>query len=319
MLQLKHRWMMVPLLVGGIAFSGMLSLAEAQQASTGNVRLRVARFWRGEGRTLLEGVVGLPLAREPRSLEFSVRDNTGKVLHTEAWTDSARTAMSGLSSATVATKFELVLMPGTYTVVARSTEGSRTDSASVTVQAFDAAPMMSDAVVSARMRALQQGEAPDASEMQRGRYAIQRGAQVTVLPAEPRLWYYLELYPQQSDSIADLWFRVLPEGKDSPLVRVNRKVRVSERGTVDAASMVVQGLPPGNYRLVISGKSGGRDEQRETQFSMASIDVVASAPVALGSGPSESTLYDRYFTSANRPDAEINSIIESLIVAAPGE
>jgi GWxTD domain-containing protein len=314
--------MAIPLVMSGVAFSGAgVATAEAQETQN-DVMLRTARFWRGDSRTLLEGVVGLPIATTTRSVALFVRDSTGKVLHSENWTDSANANASALAAlnAESATRLELLLLPGAYTISARRTEGGQTDSATMLVRGFSEPPVLSDVMLSARMRVLGDNEEPQAYEMKRGRYAIERGARVTVLPNEPRLWYYVELYQQGADSLAQLTFRVLPPNAENALVTVNRQVKVTPRGTVDAAALVVQGLPPGQYRLVVTAKSGGREATREAMFSMASWESVpVAAAAAPGATVSESALMDRYFTLAMRSDVETNAMTEALTVSAPAD
>ena len=302
--------------MSGIAIGAVPEEASAQEA--GDLRLRTARFWRGEGRTLLEGVVGLPVAQSARTIDLVVRDSTGKVLHSETRTDSASAqavALAALNAETT-TMLELLLDPGLYHVTIRRTEGGRTDSATTQVRGFAATPVISDVVASARMRVLAAGESPSSVEMQRGRYAIERASRVTVQPSDPKLWYYLELYRgQAADSMAALEIRILPAGRDSALVRLTRDVAVGERGTVDAAAIVLQGLPPGDYRMIVTARNGDRQEIRESAFMMASFET-ATPMAAAGS---ETGIYDRYFAPAVRPDAQINQLIEALSIAAPGE
>ena len=305
--------------MGGAAFSGAAKQAEAQQTEGSAVHLRIARFWRGEGRTLLQGVVGVPMAQSVRSVDVTVRDSTGKVLLTEAWTDSANAQAAALAGrAEAATTLEMLLDPGLYNVVVHTSEGASSDSTRMAVRGFAAAPVMSDVIVSASMRVLAENEKPLSAEMQRGRYAIERGATVTVLPSTPRLWYYVELYRQGADSVAQLELQVLRQNADTPLVRITRNVQVNPRGTVDAAAVVVQGLPPGDYRLRVKASSGGREETRESTFRMASIQT---APLAAGpsANATEASIFERYFTLAARSDAEINQIVDAMTVGTPGE
>lgn len=315
--------MAIPLALSGIAFSGMAARAEAQQQASA-VRVRAARFWRGESRTLLEGIVGFPVAREARAVELTVRDSTGQTLYNEAWTDSAHAQAAVLSSMKAETTMpvEVVLRPGLYSVAVNTSEAGRADSTVIEVRGFSEAPVLSDVVISPGMRMLAEGEKPSAAEMQRGRYAIQRGSRVLLLPRDPKLWYYLELYRQGTDSVAQLEFRVTPQGKEVPLVKVTRQVAVSARGTVDAAALVVQGLPPGDYILAVTAKSGGREERREAAFTMGSFETappVLAAPVTAGGTASETALYDRYFAPAMSPDLEIVNLVEAMTVSAPGE
>jgi GWxTD domain-containing protein len=177
---------------------------------------------------------------------------------------------------------------------------------------------MSDVVVAAHMRVLSAGEEPRAAEMKRGRYAIERGARVTIVPSEPRLWYYVELYRQGADSVAQLELRVLPEGKDSALVRVTRNVAVGARGTVDAAALPIQGLPPGDYRFSITARSGGHEERREALFTMGSFETATPVAAAAPTGASESALFDRYFAPNVLSDADANDLLDALTYSAPG-
>jgi GWxTD domain-containing protein len=320
-MQLRHRWLVVPLVLSGITLSGNgIATAEAQQAPQ-DVQLRAARFWRGDNRTLLEGVVGLPIATAARSVELMVRDSSGKVLHSENWTDSANANAGALAAlnAQTSTKLELLLLPGQYDIAVRRTQAGRVDSATMHVRGFADTPVLSDVVLSARMRVLADKEEPTLAEMKRGRYAIERGARVMVLPNEPRLWYYVELYRQGADTLAQLDFRVLRGNSDSALVRVSRQVAVAPRGTVDAAALVVQGLPPGQYRLVLTARSGGREETREAEFAMGSWEQVPAIVAAPGATVPETALLDRYFTLAVSPDALINDLAEALTVSAPGD
>src|SRR5687768_10779487 len=106
--------MAIPLVAGGIAFSAVAERAEAQQANSSDLRVRVARFWRGEGRTLLEGVIGMPIATATRTVDLTVRDSTGNVLHSETFTDSASAQAAALSAmkAQTTSMLELLLGPG---------------------------------------------------------------------------------------------------------------------------------------------------------------------------------------------------------------
>src|SRR5262245_25348551 len=224
--------MAVLLLASGTVLSAPGS-AEAQNADSSTVRLRVARLWRGEGRTLLEGVIGLPLAGAKRSVAVEVRDSTGKALYSERWEDSAHVPIPGIKAETT-TPLQVLVLPGVYTIAVRSTEPGKVDSTVTDVRAFESARVLSDVVISPSMRVLAENGAPAAGEVQRGRYAIERSTRVTILPSgEARLWYYLELYRQGADSVAQLELRVVPAGKDSAMVRVTRNVAVSARGTVD--------------------------------------------------------------------------------------
>ncbi|MGQ0814541.1 MAG: GWxTD domain-containing protein, partial [Gemmatimonadota bacterium] len=89
---------------------------------------------------------------------------------------------------------------------------------------------------------------------------------------------------------------------------------------VDAAAMVVQGLPPGDYKLSVIARSGDRQEVREAPFTMASFETAAPvAAVTPGGSASEAALYERYFAFSVRSDAEIGEMVEALTISAPGD
>src|SRR5207253_5670172 len=105
--------------------------------------------------------------------------------------------------------------------------------------------------------------------------------------------------------------------------KVNRMIAVGARGTVDAAALPIQGLPPGDYVLSLEAKSGSRSEKREAAFTMGSFDTApvaeATAPSAAPTGGvSESALYERYFSSAVASDALIGTTVEAMTVGTPG-
>ena len=309
--------MAIPLLAGGIAFSGVQKV-EAQSGP----QLRLARFWvASAGQTLLEGAVGLPFPQATRTVNVAVRDSTGKVLYNETWVDSAKAGAAAASGAQVATPLELLLKPGMYTVAVSTDEGGRRDSAISTVHAFSSAPPVSDVLVGGQLRMLATGDSGHSYEVVRGHYAITRGAQVTILPSDPRLWYYLEVYRQGNDSVAELEFKLKRPGSDAALVAAKRSIAVAGGGTVDAAAFPVQGLPPGEYVLSVEAESGGHSEKRLAPFTMGSFDTapVAAAPTgAATSGVSESALFDRYFSPAVASDAEIARVVDAMTVGTPG-
>src|SRR3569833_3065571 len=184
-----------------------------------------------------------------RTVDLEVRDSAGKSLYSETWTDSVSAQAAALKAmnAETTTPLQIILSPGRYHVQVRKMEGTAADTANLDVRGFDGAPVLSDVVVGAHMRVLAEGEQPSSAEMQRGRYAIERSTRVTVLPSESRLWYYMELYRQGADSVAQLEFRVVPEGKDtsSALVRRRRAGAGGARGAGGAAARGGRGGPPG--------------------------------------------------------------------------
>src|SRR5687768_2379382 len=67
------------------------NMAQARTVAAQSAQVDVARFWRGDGVTLLEGVVSILVGAGSTAnpqVELVIMDNAGKALHTESWTDT---------------------------------------------------------------------------------------------------------------------------------------------------------------------------------------------------------------------------------------
>ena len=327
MLTYRKHWILAGALVL-LSGSSLAAGAAVPAQMSDAVRIRLARFWRGSGQTLVEGVIGVPVrhlenAANTMRVELVVRDSSGAVLHQENWTDTiserllAVARARGTAESTRMVSF--AVRPGRYTVAAIVTRGAQRDSAQTTLQGFATAPLISDPLVSSRIRALSEQEQPGAAELKKGRLAIETGTRITVVPTEPSLWYYLELYPVGTAAVnEELEFSVQRTSGGAPLVRTQRPMTVNERGGVDAARLPLQGLPPGDYVLTVSAKVGERTEQRSAAFTMGSLE---GAPVVVtpNASASESALLEKYFATGVRNDESISRVVEALVLASPGE
>jgi GWxTD domain-containing protein len=312
------------MLLVGMPGAGAAS-ASAQSAA---VAMHFARFWRGDGQTLVEGMIALPVRAgtglsNTVQVELVVRDSASKELHREAWTDTISDRLLALARARGNAEFtrlvSFAVRPGRYTVLTRVARGAQRDSAQVALQGFAQAPIISDALVSSRIRALGANEQAGAAELKKGRFAIETGPHITIPATDPTLWYYLELYPvSPAAANVELEFAVARTSGGAPLFRTQRPIALGERGGVDAARLPLQGLPPGDYALTVTAKAGPRSEQRKAAFSMGSVQEapVVVTPAAAGA---ENVLFEKYFAPGVRPDDMINRMIEALSLASPGE
>jgi GWxTD domain-containing protein len=318
------------LLMSGAPGAGGVPSAIAQERGEA-LRIRTTRFWAGEGRTRVEAVVGVPIRGidgQPSTaqVDLVVRDANGQELTRESWTDTISERLAAVARARggteITTPISFAVREGNYTITAVAVRGNQRDSAQTTVQGFASAPLVSDLVVSSRIRALPEGEQANAAELKRGRFAIERGTRITIFPTEPRLPYYLELYPAGSAAVNEqLEFAIHRATGGDPLFRTQRPITVTERGGVDVAAVPLAGLPPGEYVLSVTAKVGDRSERREAAFTMGTLQdaPAVSAPPATSGARSESDLLDRYFSATTRTDPVIKGLVEALILAAPGE
>jgi GWxTD domain-containing protein len=302
--------------------------AAAPGTNPDGVRMRVARFWRGDGQTLVEGMIGVPVRHienggNTAQIELIVRDSAGQVLHRESWSDTISDRLLAVARERGGTEFmrpvNFAVRPGRYSVSATVLRGNRRDSAHIALQGFAAAPLISDALLSSRIRTVAAGEQVSPAELKKGRFAIDSGTRTTIFPTEPSLWYYLELYPVGTATVQEeLTFSVRRSSGGAPLFSTKRPIAVNERGGVDVAGLPLQGLPPGDFVLTITARVGERTEQRAVDFTMGTLQEapVVVTPSAAGA---ESALLDRYFSTSARDDAAINRIIEALTLASPAD
>ncbi|MEX2282300.1 MAG: GWxTD domain-containing protein [Gemmatimonadota bacterium] len=314
------------LLSSGIPATGGFSSAVAQEGDgTGGLRIRLARFWRGSGQTLVEGVIGLPVRvvdgqANTALVELLVRDSTGQVLHREAWTDTISDRIASFARARGGTELtrpvNFAVRSGRYQVTVAVTRAGQRDTAHLSIRGFAAAPLVSDILVSNRIRALAEGESAGPSEAKKGRFAIESGTRITIFPTEPKLWYYLELYPVGSAPATEqLEFAISRSSGGQPLFKTQRPMTVSEKGGVDAAGLPVAGLPPGDYVLTLTARVNDRTERRDGAFTMGTLQ---ESPVPSATG-SETDLLERYFSTAVRDDSAVSRLVEALTLASPGE
>lgn len=326
--------LLVPLLVSGAGFAVAIPAAAQNTAQShtvpsqqANAHLRVARFWRGEGVTLLEGVIGAPVGAGNTAsplVRLTISDSDGKVLLSDTMTHTVTPQLlqvaQSRSDIELSSPVTVRVRPGTYTVNVAVTRGTTVDSARTTVAAFAEAPLISDVIVSNSIRALAAGEQASNVEAAMGRFAIVRSARPALQMAEPNLWYYLELYTPAgaAGSNAELEFSVRRATGGNPLFSTKRNLALTERGGADAARLTLAGLPPGEYVLSVTAQVGARRETREAPFAMASFEAEpVAAPVATA-GNEEQT-YQTYFAPTVRTDTDVAQLVDALTVVSLGE
>ena len=332
-------------LAGGAAGPGPERLPVAVQEQQ-DVRIRHARFWRPNSRsTLVEAIVGLAVRGDaattapgmPR-VQLVVTDAAGQEIHRSSWVDTVSTAVRQMAEAQgsveLTEQLRVALLPGTYDfhVIVEATGGR--DSTVTRVEAFEDAPLLSDVLVSGGIRVLGAGESATTAEVVKGDYAIQGGSRVVLLPTRSELWYYLEMYRGDGTEPVEttLDFHVEPVTGAGPSVDLDRQILLAPPGAVDAAKLDLTGMPPGDYRLVVTATAGERSDRRTADFTIGELGtgpIVAQREVPLdgffrgyirdghSTAPGRCELSGPFTTSCAPPEG--HSGPRSVARAAPAE
>jgi GWxTD domain-containing protein len=250
-----------------------------------------------------------------------VEDEAGRQLHRESWQAQVpgAAALVSLRSTDVSTvsPLSVALRPGVYRIEVRMGAESVARSE---VHAFDAPPLLSDLVTSTSIRAAGQDEALAAGEIRKGAYAIAWSPQVRLSPADPSLWYYVELYAvaDAAPATAQLTMSILPFAGGEPLLVVRREVAIAPPGGADAGKLDVTGLPPGHYRLALEAELAGRHDRREAEFRMQEAEPEPAAAPAAGLPAVEAALFERYFSPVRMDSGRVAGAIDAMTETAPG-
>ena len=325
----RYRFGAVALLMP-VALAAAAASARAQGAPVSRaLSVDYTRYWRTPSNTLLEGLVHVDFAAlggtgaAPASVDFAVRDDQGRTLHSESWEVAVPPVAASGVKGEVSSPFTVALAPGKYTVAVRLAHGSAVDSVAVPVEAFAAVPALSDLVATKEIRVAQDSEALAGSEMRRGRYIVERDPRVLLYAGNPALSYYVELYPAPGEAQQDqVSFDVrAPDGRT--ILHTVQAAQVAGAGSPLVGRLNLAGLPAGDYRLVVSVKRGTELQERSAGFSMAPLDAVeprvaAAPPPRPAAGAGEVEVKQRYFTAEVLSDSVLKVLLDALVLAPPG-
>jgi GWxTD domain-containing protein len=324
-------------LVAALVVCGAATPALAQAQA---VRLVPVRFWRSADSTsLVEGMIGVQVVAKGDSVPaptvgLTVRDAKNNVLHEETWQQDVSKDLAGVvrgrpAGAEVTSSFAVALQRGAYSVVVRSRNANGADSVSVPVQAFEKQPLLSDMLLSPAIRVLGPNDDASSGELRRAAYAILRTPNLKLTPSNAGLWYYLEAYAPAGpvpDS-AQLNFAVVSADGSRTLFKTSRSFLLRAPGRPDVGKLDMTGLPPGDYKLVVDGKSGTREDHREAGFAMGSLADEPAPPVATAAesaaqarrSAAENATMEKYFAPGVIPDSQVVTLVDAMTLAAPGE
>ncbi|MFW6089973.1 MAG: GWxTD domain-containing protein [Gemmatimonadota bacterium] len=252
------------------------------------------RTWTGEDLTIVDGLAQVPLAMMAGGttgayrFELTVLDAEGTQLYRDSWErnlSNRAVAYTDAEASTMLEAFRFGVRPGAYEVEIRAypTDAPSVGARSVLdVAAYDERPVASDLFLADRVEPLDE-EAGGSWSITHGGFGIAAVARATVVPQEPRLFYYVEVYGEpELASAVELTASVV--GADDQVLYTTpaRTEQVPIGGLPVAGSLSLAGLPPGAYELRLElVDEDGDATTREAEFRM--LDVESSVPAASAS------------------------------------
>jgi GWxTD domain-containing protein len=256
-----------------------------QPQSTPSVEATALRFLRGDA-TMVHGICRVPFALLTEAagtneavyrVDVVVRDSAGTLLHESGWSQSVGAGLLAVAGASTVEQFAFTVTAGRYVVlvsVADSTSGqayrTRLD-----VSALPAQARLSDLLVSSAMRRATEADAvAGPGELQLGAYFVSANPRPVVMPRQPHLHYYVELYPG-TDATVSMTVRVLDSEGRTLTETAAQELSVPAAGGVAARMLDLTGLPEGGYRLELAAQFPDGEVVRSARFAMAGFETEA--------------------------------------------
>lgn len=243
----------------------------------------IYRSWQAPDVTVVNGLFRvepalLGTANCTYGVQLTVRDDKKNVLKQDQW-DGRCPEQNGNLAAALET-FTFAVTPAHYTVevsVYPQGDPARKRTRTVNVAGLPANTRASDLILAREI-----GSASDSSRtwtMRRGRTGLQTSSQIVVMPADPKLNFYMELYGEPSrplnGKITGSVRRL--DGRSLVDFRIDTLQALSV-GTPVKGSVPLDGLAPGTYTFETRIQLADTTLVRSHRFTMASPVVVASGP-----------------------------------------
>ena len=268
---------------------------------------------------MVDGLVNVPLdmlaggTTGAYRFEIAVFDEEDNQLYRDGWERrvSAQTAAymesggSGLLEA-----FRFGLFAGSYEVEVRAYPTDAPDLGVMERQplsAFQGEPVTSDLYLATRVEQIAEGAGGGSWSITHQGFGIAAAARTSILPSEPQLYYYIELYGLE-DAATPVDVAATVRSGDREVYRTpTTEVLVGPGGTPFTGHMSLSGLPPGEYELAMSIAGGEEETSRTASFRMLDAAATAVATVE-GAGSYEAD----YFASLS--DAELEETFGGVAV-----
>jgi GWxTD domain-containing protein len=213
-----------------------------------------------------------------------VRDEAGAPVRRFGWRQEIPGGVLTVPGASTVEHFTFAAPAGRYAVEVAVTDSAsgRVARAASHVAAYDTRPPASDLLVSSAVRRGAEGDTAAApGEIRKGTIFLAAATRPVLMPSQPRLFYYLELYPPPLD------------------------VALAAGGGVGASGLDLTGLPPGDYRLEVSAAFPETTVARTAEFTMAGFETEAAVARVSGGGAAGAF--------GNLAEASLDSLYQPLI------
>lgn len=313
----------------GVAALVLAAAPTGQQGGDQPLTVGTIRFYRpASATTTIEGVceVRLPVLLRSAAqggryrFEVSVLDTAGLELQKSDWMRDVP-PVARTRGATVLESFSFSAAPGRYRVRLRVTPSSGPAvERELSVDAFRAAPAMSDLLLATEVRqAASDSEPLGPGEVRRGALVLRTAPAPRLTPTDASLTFYAELYPR-SGAAATGRFHAEVLGSDGHTVvrTAERPVSVGTTGGVISSSLDLTGLPEGSYNFRMSLVLGDTTLENEAPFIMSAL---ATAPVAVADAPAGSSTVAGGGTASGdmfdeADEARLDSLFDPLVYLA---
>jgi len=265
-----------------------------QESVNAPLEARIFRTWTPDGVTLVDGLANVGLGHlvvsTDRSYRFELKvsDSEGHVLFEDGWTHqvSERTTSLGFENTSLLEKFRFGVRPGTYEVrlAAFPTDAPELRaSTEVALDAYPAKPDASDLILASKIEPVSENAGGGSWSITHAGLGIEAAVQATVLPADPELYYYLEVYPlaggPESTWPASVVAQVISEDGRILYTTPPSEAQVTAPGVPISGHLSLAGLPPGNYELAMAVEGGSTPIRRAAPFRVMTPAAIASEDI----------------------------------------
>jgi GWxTD domain-containing protein len=264
--------------------------AHAQESARPEFEAALLRVWADDGLTIVDGLAHVPLSilaggtTGTYRFEFVVFDSDQTQLYRDSWERSPSnrtTAYAGSGNSTLLEPFRFGLMAGAYEVELRAYATDAPDlgtSIRLPIEAFADRPVASDLYLASRVEPLD-SEGGGSWSITHGGFGIAAVAHTSILPEEPNLAYYLELYGGEEPVSLDVAAVIVSAAGEEVLRTPAQTVEVQVGGTPFAGNLPVTGLPPGAYALRLEVNGAGEASAHSAPFRMLAAAEVPAVEI----------------------------------------